>query len=144
MIEEINYVRQNPKEYAQYIMSYCDYWESGAAEIREAKALIKILNKMKPVPALTFSEQLYKDGKGHANWMAKKDAFKHSKLPYGENLVGGEESVRMSVISLLIDYGIPSKGHRKNILNSGYTKVACIKAPGVIDEMDNIFVQEFE
>lgn len=144
MIEEINYVRQHPKEYALYIMSYTDYWESSAGEISEAKKLIKILNKQKPLPPLAFSETLYKDGQKHAAWMVKKDAFKHSKLPYAENLVGGEETVRFSIISLLIDYGVPGHGHRENLLDPSFTKVACIWIENSVDEMINVFVQEFE
>lgn len=144
MIEEINYVRQHPKEYAQYIMSYTEYWESSAGEISEAKKLIKLLNKLKPLPPLKFSEELYVDGQKHAAWMAKKDAFRHSKLPYAENLVGGEETVRYAIISLLIDYGVPGHGHRENLLDPTFTKVACIWIEEPVDDMINVFVQEFE
>lgn len=144
MIDEINYVRQHPKEYAEYIMSYTEYWESSYGEIQEAKAVIKILKKMKPLPPLEFSEELYQDGQKHAQWMVKKDAFKHSKLPYGENLVGGEENVRYSVLSLLIDYGVPSRGHRKNILDPNYTKIACVLVSEPVDDFENVFIQLFD
>lgn len=144
MIEEINYVRQHPQEYAQYIMSYTEYWDSSPGEISEAKKLVKILTKMKPLQPLEFSEKLYQDGLKHAAYMAKKNVFKHSKLPYAENLVGGEENVRFSVISLLIDYGVPGYGHRMNLLDPIFTKVACIWIEEPIKEWINVFIQEFE
>lgn len=144
MIEEINLLRQDPKGYVQYVLSYIEERESSIGEIKEANILIKILSKTKPLNPLAYSELLYLDGCKHGKWMLDKNSFKHSKLPYAENLVCGEASVRFSVISLLVDYGVPSKGHRLNLLNKNYTKVACINLERGIKECYNVFIQEFD
>ena len=59
-----------------------------------------------------------------------------------ENLVGGPESVRESVIILLIDEGIPSRGHRKTLMRPDWEYVACYKI-GMVGDMPNVWVQKF-
>ena len=144
MIEEINYVREHPQEYIQYIQSYLDFWDSESSEISAAKELTKELKKMKPVQAVEFSDELYKGAIQHGDWMKRRSKFQHSDLPYAENLVSGDEQIRFAVLSLLIDDGIPSRGHRKNLLNPSYTKVACFEVLGKVGENSFVFIQLFE
>ena len=59
-----------------------------------------------------------------------------------ENLVGGQITARMSVIQLLIDSGIPGRGHRYNILNPIWTHVGCYYN-GKIGNIEHNWVQNF-
>ena len=70
-----------------------------------------------------------------------------------ENLVGGESSPRESVVALLIDAGVYSRGHRKALLEPHWKYVACYKIGQIEnlrelkgqqwDDMNNCWVQLF-
>ena len=59
-----------------------------------------------------------------------------------ENLVGGPDDIRRAVILLLVDDGIPNRGHRKALLNPAWKYVACHKV-GTIGSMPNSWIQNF-
>ena len=59
-----------------------------------------------------------------------------------ENLVGGLNTARESVINLLIDAGIPDRGHRMTLMEPRWEYVACHKI-GNIGEMPNCWIQVF-
>lgn len=59
-----------------------------------------------------------------------------------ENLTGGKKTVRLSVIRLLVDSGIPGRGHRNNMLNPAWTHVACYYNEKV-GNIENNWVQNF-
>ena len=143
MLKEINYVRTNPQEYVQYVQSYLDHWDSGPSEIAAAKELTKILTKMKPLAPLEYSEELYLAAVKHGAWMLRTKKFSHSDLPYAENLVMGDDQIRFAVLSLLIDDGIPSRGHRKNILDPESKEFGCHEILGSFNDYEFIFIQEF-
>lgn len=144
MLDEINYVRTHPQEYIQYIQSYLDFWDSEPSEISAAKELTKVLKKMKPVDSLVYSEELYLAAVKHGEWMQRTRKFEHSDLPYAENLVSGDDQIRFVVLSLLIDDGIPSRGHRKNILEPSYKEFAGYEILGKVGEDEFVFIQEFK
>jgi len=54
--------------------------------------------------------------------MKRYGAFSGS-WTYGENIAYGDPTGREIVCSLLIDDGVPSRGHRTNIMNRAYTQV---------------------
>lgn len=68
-----------------------------------------------------------------------------------ENLAGGEKTVRNTVIALLIDSGISTRGHRKALLEPSWTYVACynigtienLKDLGGTEDMDHCWIQFF-
>ena len=103
MLDEINFVRTKPQEYALYIQSYLDFWDSEKSERNAAKELTKRLNKMKPVEPLVFSDEMYQAAVKHGDWMKRTGKFDHSDLPYAENIVAGDDQIRFAVLSLLID-----------------------------------------
>jgi uncharacterized protein YkwD len=144
MMNEINYVRTNPEEYAQYVSDYLEYWDSDRSEIAAADELVKELRKMKPLDSLKFSQELYDAAVKHGKWMKSKAQFEHSDYDYGENLVAGDSTVRFAMLNLLIDSGVSGRGHRKNILDPEYKHVAVREVPGRVGEWKYVFIQEFE
>lgn len=170
MMEEVNLVRTNPKGYIAYVETYIKEQEalkkhlvSGKEyvddEIKTAKELIKELKKTTKSTALKPHKAVYKAAKMHGKEMNKTGNLDHKSvngdLPWtrilreatdlkdgSENLVGGPKSVRESVMVLLVDSGIPGRGHRKNILNPAWRYIACYEV-GNIGEMPNCWVQNF-
>ena len=43
----------------------------------------------------------------------------------GENIDYGEKDAINVIIALMIDDGVPSRGHRTNIFNKGFKKMSC-------------------
>ena len=139
MLNEVNYVRTNPKEYIKYIPEYTAVW----GEEDEALELKNILLKMKAVDSLKWSPLLYKDAVTHGNWMKTNSKFEHSDYEWAENLVCGLSTVRFAIIDLLIDAGTASRGHRKNLLDPEYTEFAAFEISGEIQDCPFVFIQEF-
>lgn len=144
MLDEINRFRQNPMAALPEIDKYLEFWESDASERAAAKELIAELKKLKPLPAIEFSQELYEQARKHGEWMKKYQKFQHSKNNVRENLVSGNEDITMAVIDLLIDDGVSNRGHRKNILHPENKIGACYEIIGEIDGIDFNFVQVFD
>jgi uncharacterized protein YkwD len=144
MIRVINKFRKDPQSAIPVVQQYLEHWESDASEKAAANELIRELKKLKTLDTLSYSPELYELAKAHGGWMKKNDRFAHSKNKQAENLVSGNEDVTFAVIDLLIDDGIPGRGHRKNLLNPAFRKVACFEVFGEVDGIDFNFVQIFE
>jgi uncharacterized protein YkwD len=147
MIREINFVRHYPNVYAALIQNYLaeesTTWGVKKAEYDAAMELIAELNSLQPLPILQPSECVYKAAKIHGLDCQKRGFTDHTgsdkSSPFdriskqcpnmhgSENIVGGglSKGVRGMVISLLIDSGISSRGHRYNILNPKWKYVGC-------------------
>ena len=167
MIKEINLVRSNPKGYIQYVEAYiqeleADKWSSASMireEISTSKELIRELKSTASMAILQPHKGLYKASKKHGDEGKQKGSLDHQgsngDWPWdrgekyasdltnrNENLVGGPEKVRRSVMILLVDSGIKGRGHRKNILNPDWRYVACYEV-GQVGDMPNYWVQMF-
>jgi uncharacterized protein YkwD len=167
MVAEINLVRSNPNAYTKIIEQYIyelktDRYSDASRldeEIRTAKELIKELAVTKPLSILQPHEGLYKTAKKHGEEGKQKGELDHQGSdglwPWDraekyasdvkgstENLVGGPENVRRSVIILLVDTGIKSRGHRKALLNPDWRYVTCYEV-GQVGDMPNYWVQMF-
>ena len=163
MIKEINLIRANPKGYIPYIEAYIQKLENDdlndfTSEIATAKELIAELKTTPTLSILKPHNGLYKVGEKHGKDLKSRGVIEHTggdgswpwdrvkkgtELTDGtENLVGGSDSVRESVIMLLVDDGIPNRGHRKALLNPKWNYVACKKVGNVAD-MPNTWVQMF-
>lgn len=115
----------------------------GVSAVQEC---IRIMKTTPPMGILTASEGISKAARGHARDMERRNFFDHDGSdgsdPYqrmsrygkwsgyaAENISSGEATARGIVVQLLIDDGVPSRGHRENILNPVLTRVGVAIAP---------------
>jgi uncharacterized protein YkwD len=166
MIQEVNLVRSNPKAYVKVVEAHVatmaadkangDYYKE---EIKVGKELIKQLKQTPNLSILYPSQNIYnsavahgKEGKqlGDLNHQGKDGRWPWDRITAAdknmqdgnENIVGGMSDVRKSVLTLLIDAGIPDHGHRKTLLEPKWTHIACHEI-GDIGGMPNMWLQKF-
>lgn len=149
VILAMNMVRTNPKKFCEdFIKPFLGYFDDktmavpGQEEVLTmegvdaVKELIKVLPKMKSAGALTPSRALSLAAADLVKSQEKTGKIGHigeggQTLPkrinrYGnnmgliaENVSYGEHTGLMVIITLLIDDGVSSRGHRENIMDSG-------------------------
>lgn len=153
---ETNLLRRNPSAYAEHLERMLPRFDGdllerpgrpdlrtdeGAAAVREA---ITSLRARKPVGPLTWSEGLAAAAADHVRDQGPVGGLEHEGTDgsdparrasrYGrwlgsmaENIAYGENPAREVVMQLLVDDGVPDRGHRDNILDPGWSVegVAC-------------------
>jgi uncharacterized protein YkwD len=156
VLKEINLARTRPAEYAAYLEQLRPYFngkeyrrpgmpglltQEGTQALDEA---IGALRAAQPAPALSLSQgmcsgarELVKDqggtdvtghkGKDGSFCEQRAQRFGTWKEPIGENLSYGNDTARERVLTLLIDDGFASRGHRKRLLDTSFrvAGVAC-------------------
>ena len=156
VIKEINLARQNPKRYAIFIEREKSYYvgkfikrpgettiitQEGVSAVDEA---IRFLKTTKPVAPLKYSKGMSLAAMDHVKDQGKKGTLGHRgsdrsqprdrvnrygswRWTVGENISYGREKARDIVMGLIIDDGVPGRGHRENLFNSAYkiAGVAC-------------------
>lgn len=128
-----NYLRQNPKRfYLEIIDAFLK--EFPETKGREAESLRKDLLVLSPLPKYKFSGLLADLSLEHANDLAENsNQISHNdskgrsfaqRMKLGgvtkcaaENIYTGKNDGLLALIMLLLDIGLESAGHRKNILN---------------------------
>ncbi len=159
MVQEINLLRCYPQEYAKIVAVRLSARsaEKGGLKPDEEVALQELLAElraMKALPPLQPSECISKAAKKHGADMKAKGFIAHDgsdgKEPHdrmetacgeiktsGENIGGGEETVRGRVIELLLDEGISGRGHRRTLLDKNWTHVGVNYIPkaGMIEDV---------
>ena len=144
VVEEINLARTNPKEYVKILEERKKYYTGmyykvpGAVPIKLVEGIkalneaITFLNTVKPIPALSYSKGMSKASKDHLDDMYKNNLMGHVgsngsttstrinkygewSMAAAENISYGETNGRDVVAALLIDDGVSTRGHRKNI-----------------------------
>jgi uncharacterized protein YkwD len=161
MLKEINFARCYPKIYATVIANYLIKKGNSLSfnDFIAGQEIVEELTNMAPQNKLLPDERLYNSAKIHGQDMVKRGYGGHTgsdnSSPFDrikkilgaayiegqENLVGGR-SPSISVLGLLIDGGIGSRGHRYNIINPAWTHVGCYLAGNVGDIPDS-YVQNF-
>ena len=104
-------------------------------------SLVRALKKIKNLPVLEPAEDLTKMAKDHAKTSGKTGHVGHRGYNsrtkkycgaykfYSENCDYGVDDPLEVVIDLLIDEGVPGKGHRENILNPRVNTIGVGYAP---------------
>jgi len=152
VIDELNFARVQPSEYADYLIAYSELFvgrelhergevtimtHEGRSAVNEA---IRFLRNQKPLSYLIASKGMSKAAKdmvrmqettsqiGHKGRDGSTFAERISR--YGtwdgscsENIDYGNNKARRIVMALIIDDGVSNRGHRKSIFNPGLKRV---------------------
>ena len=131
VIHELNLARQNPSLYASFVAEArpLHMIEHGRA-VDEA---VHFLKKSQPLPPLTLSTgmsraaadhcseqtngQLGHDGNDRSSPGERISRYGVWSSTWGENISYSQRTARGVVLALIIDDGVRSRGHRKNIFN---------------------------
>jgi uncharacterized protein YkwD len=150
IIEEMNLARTEPQKYAAFIEEYKKYYDGnrlnipgrkkalvtneGVAAVDEA---ISFLRAAPPLPAFAVAKGICSAAADHAKDLAGKGITGHrgsdGSMPngrvdrygdwdaaIGETVVYEVSTARLVIISLIIDDGVPNRGHRRNIFDPNY------------------------
>ncbi|NVO03839.1 MAG: CAP domain-containing protein [Bacteroidetes bacterium] len=126
-----NIVRCYPKFFLDsFLVSYMDSAKTNK-KTKYYKSLIIDLNNGKPLKPLIFDEKLYSFAFSHAKDMGKHGLVGHNSSNgdyrplglIGENCSYGYEKPIDILFQLLLDEGVPSLGHRENILEPSYKTI---------------------
>jgi uncharacterized protein YkwD len=158
VVQEMSDVRTRPRAYAKHLRDLRDAFEGtlwqrpgrvplrteeGVAALDEA---IAFLEAARPVGPLRFNEGLALAARRHAQDLGPRGALDHvgsdgSKLSdrlnrlgtwhglVAENISTGEPEARDVVIQLLVDDGVPGRGHRRNLFNPDLHQAGAGSAP---------------
>ena len=131
VIRELNLARQNPSLYATFLAESRPFHmiEHGRA-VDEA---VRFLKKTRPLPPLSLSSgmsraaadhcaeqingQLGHDGSDRSSPGDRISRYGSWMNTWGENISYSQKTARGVVLALIIDDGVRSRGHRKNIFN---------------------------
>ena len=152
IVKEINFARKNPQKYASFLVQLKQYYvgkliqrqgeatiitNEGVSAVDEA---IRFLNAAKSIPSIRCSKGMSLAAKDHVEAQGPTGAIGHKdqngSQPWdrvnrygtwqkriGENISYGRDNARDIVMGLIIDDGVPDRGHRKNIFNSEFRVV---------------------
>jgi uncharacterized protein YkwD len=153
VVIEMNMMRTDPARYAQkYLVPLRSYYQGhllkypGKTAIatnegpRALEECIRELQRAKPLPCLSPRKGLTLAARDHAQDQGQTGAIGHTgsdgstmvmrmnrygrwESSAGENISYGYNEARKIVVALLIDDGVPSRGHRKNLLSSSFNLV---------------------
>jgi uncharacterized protein YkwD len=156
VVYEINMARTAPGEYSSLLEQYKKYYDKkvlrlpggtpiltkeGVGALVEA---IRFLRFIQPLPPLTPSKGMSLGARDHVTDQGSSGSSQHKgrdgsqpwdrvdrygtwEKSIGENIAYGTDKARNIVIGLMIDDGVPGRGHRTNIFNPDFRVigVAC-------------------
>jgi hypothetical protein len=156
VVREINLARKGPQEYGSLMQDLLSLYEGnllkrpgritiltkeGVSAVNEA---IEFLNSATPLKPLKHSKGMSRGARDHVKDLVPGGTLGHKgsdnsragervnrygkwRRQLGENISYGHKTAREIVIGLIVDDGVPSRGHRKNIFNSSFNfiGVAC-------------------
>lgn len=149
IFQELNLARQNPQKYATFLEQEKPYYvgnfikrhgeptiitKEGVSAVDEA---IRFLKKAKPVARLEYSAGMSRAAMDHVQDQGRRGTLGHRgsdgsepaervnrygewRWTVGENISYGSDAARDIVMGLIVDDGVPSRGHRDNIFNPKY------------------------
>ncbi|HYI92226.1 MAG TPA: CAP domain-containing protein [Bryobacteraceae bacterium] len=141
LIEELNRMRSNPARYATHLEERLKYYQKKILRLpnqvalqtkegdRAVKEAIRVLRATQSLPQLKEQSDLAAAARDHVREIGPKGLIRHARIPpgVGEVMSFGPERSRDVVIELLVDDGVPNRGHRKLLLDSRfrYAGAAC-------------------
>ena len=147
LVEQHNIIRKNPASYVPHLEKHLTYFkgdvmykpgETCGLQTNEGKAAynecISFLKSQKALGEVTLDEQLSRAAQDHADDIGPKGVTGHVgsdgssvddrisryvdwDVTIMENIDFGSSSAVEVIISLIVDDGVPSRGHRNNIFN---------------------------
>lgn len=152
VLRELNRLRRNPRNYIPVLLKYKQGFSGNRRYVsanvvmltqegvKPVEGAIGFLKKAPPVPALKLSEGMSKAARDHVLDLGPEGKIGHfgtdgsspgERLsrygkPVGwvaENIGFGDAGGRNMVTLLLVDDGVPDRGHRKKMLSGQYTRV---------------------
>ncbi|GFO54446.1 serine protease [Geomonas sp. Red276] len=159
VVAEANLARTQPRRYAQYLRELRrSYWgkfyrapgsvatvvtSEGGAAVDEA---IAFMERQSPLPPLTWSDGLAEAAAELVRDEGQNGDVGHQGLRSGtmqqrierhgtwsnriaENIGYGPEDPRLMVMELIIDDGVPDRGHRKNIFSRAFNVAGAACGP---------------
>jgi len=169
MIAEINFLRMDPKRYSKVIEAYIHFMEMEISkdksaeiffnkELKSARELLKLLNRLQPLNRLKPHQGVYKAAKIHGQYgkssgnlekQGSDGSMPHNRiLKYADDMMDGDENlpngtsnIRYSIIKLLIDKDDYNRTQRKILLNPNWDYCAIYEV-GKVGNM-HYWVQDF-
>lgn len=167
VLQEQNLARTDPGRYANYVADWLRYYDGKVRQFpggmrittvegrRGVVRAVRFLQAQEPLPPLSPSAGLTRAARDHVvdtgpkGWMGhfgsdgSEPADRISRYGkwygrVGENITYGGTTARELVIRLIIDDGIPGRGHRENIFNPQFTLTGV--AFGLHDDYDTMCV----
>ena len=162
MLREINLMRGNPAGYVRYVREYANRANSGQGfpvSQTTVNELIGELQRTQPLSILQPMPCVYEAARKHGEDIRQRGDSGHvgsdGSYPWdrvlrecptladgNENLVAGPSTVRDAVIMLLLDEGIPNRGHRRTMMQADWKYGATYKI-GQVGIFPNSWVQKF-
>ena len=143
VLRELNLARENPSLYATFVAESRPFHmiEHGHA-VDEA---VRFLKRARPLQPLTLSTgmsraaaahcaeqvegQLGHDGSDRSSPGDRISRYGNWSVSWGENISYGQKTARGIVLTLIIDDGVRSRGHRKNIFNPKFNYAGAAFGP---------------
>eukprot|EP01104_Vermistella_antarctica_P011154 TRINITY_DN308_c0_g1_i3.p1 TRINITY_DN308_c0_g1~~TRINITY_DN308_c0_g1_i3.p1 ORF type:complete len:369 (-),score=34.98 TRINITY_DN308_c0_g1_i3:64-1170(-) len=170
VLKELNHARCNPQSFALYVEGFRTYYsgknirvpgeimirtEEGVAALDEA---VQFLRKQSPVPSLSISKGLSRAALDHVLDTGPTGKISHGgndesqpadrmsrygtwDITCGENISFGRGDAAEIVKQLIVDDGVPGRGHRTNIFNPKFRVVGI--SHGSHKQYDLMCVQDF-
>ena len=158
ILAEINLARTNPAQYLRYLEDFRPYYHGKEIKFSDGQVLVTnegvsaleeaigFVRSMKPLSPLELRKGMILGAKDHVNDLAKTGQSGHrgsdgsiteDRLSrygrwsdsVGEDIVYQSRKAREDVIALLIDDGVKSRGHRKNIFKSDFHVIGLALSP---------------
>jgi len=143
VLREVNLARENPSLYATFAAESRSFHmiEHGRA-VDEA---VRFLKRARPLPPLTLSSGMCRaaadhcaeqidgqtghDGNDRSTPGDRISRYGAWSVSWGENISYGQNTARGIVLTLIIDDGVRSRGHRKNIFNPKFNYAGAAFGP---------------